>query len=581
MVASQEPCPEISPKAEAASRDRMAELEAECALLKQSVARAEAQLRAQAANALEMRYTVSNKGLLLTISDNGASSLGYAREELVGAPLRSFVHSEDIQILQAYVNLAIKTGALQKGIEYRIRSKDNGYRWWYSNGCAVRDEQGKLLWYSASALDITAVRALKDRLKENDHRLQLAASAMGAYLWELDVPSGDLRPSALMYRDLGYQDSALPRRREDLFQLMHPNDTFVVREALDNHLSGRTGAYNVECRLLSTKGKWTWFRSAGQVMEHAADGSPLRLLGIFTDITKSKRAAEALRRSERNLETILEASPVGVAVLREDGAILFCNGRFAQMTNIGPDLLMNMRIHSFYADPKRHDQLMEQFKEHGQVTDEEGMFKLPGGRHFWALLTMTSIVYEGSKAILFWTYDISELKKAEAKLRELATTDSLTGIFNRRRFMELASRELSLSLRNHRPVSLLMLDADRFKNVNDTYGHDVGDMVLRSLAAVCKKMLRDVDVFGRLGGEEFAALLPETNKEGAVFAAERLRRALESTHVEHAGGKLSYTVSIGVTTAKEDTPDVESMLKEADAALYQAKQKGRNRVESS
>lgn len=542
---------------------------------------AEAQLRAQAANALEMRYTVSSKGLLLSISDNAASSLGYAPEELVGAPLRSFIHPEDIQILQAYVNLAIKTGTLQKGIEYRIRGKDGGYRWRYSNGCALRDDAGKLLGYTATSIDVTEVRALKDRLKENDHRLQLAASAMGAYLWELDILSGELRSSKLMYRDLGYPESSVPRRREEMFQLMHPNDAYLVREALESHLRGRTGAFNVECRLLSSKGRWTWFKSAGQVMERAEDGAPLRLLGIYTNITKSKRAEEALRRSERNLETILEASPVGVAVLREDGGILFCNGRFAQMTNTAPDLLVNMRIHSFYADPKRHDLLMAQYAEHGQVTDEEGLFKLPGGRNFWALLTLSPMVYEGSKAILFWTYDITELKKAEAKLRELATTDSLTGISNRRHFMELAARELSLSMRNHRPVSLLMLDADRFKSINDAHGHDVGDLVLRSLTSVCKKTLRDVDVFGRLGGEEFAALLPETNKEGAFYAAERIRRALEATHVEHAGGRLNYTVSIGVTTAKESTPDVETLLKEADAALYLAKQKGRNRVEAS
>jgi len=444
----------------------------------------------------------------------------------------------------------------------------------------MRDPTGRLMCYTAAAMDVTERLDLRARLEESENRLDMASSAAGAFLWELDVPTGALQSSAQMYHELDYTDWR-PTHRDEMFKLMHPRDVSKAKHDLEAHLDGRASLFKAEYRLRTKKGAWLWFKSTGKVIERDKEGAPLRLLGLSSDITQRKQAVEALRRSERNLLAILKASPVGVAVLRPDGAILFSNDRFAQMTNIDPHVMQNTRIQSFYADPQRHEDLMALYNAASGVSDEEAQLKLPGKQNFWALLTMSPIVYEGRQSILFWTYDISELKKAEAQLRELATTDGLTGVYNRRYFLELATRELSLSQRNNRKTALLMLDADRFKSINDTYGHDVGDLVLKSLCAVCREILRDVDVFGRLGGEEFAVFLPETTKEGAVYAAERLRRALADARVPIGSQELQYTVSIGVAAATEATSDVESMLKAADTALYAAKQKGRNRVETS
>ena len=174
--------------------------------------------------------------------------------------------------------------------------------------------------------------------------------------------------------------------------------------------------------------------------------------------------------------------------------------------------------------------------------------------------------------------DLTErLKTLNVELEALATTDSLTGINNRRNFFNLAADEIARAKRYQRPLTALMIDIDRFKNVNDKHGHAVGDMVLKAIAQACITTLRETDVLGRLGGEEFAILLPET--EDGREQADRLRRTIERMRTAlDDGTDLNVTVSIGVAAARPEDATIDDILGRADEALYQAKQRGRNCV---
>ncbi|MDD1622942.1 MAG: diguanylate cyclase [Methylococcaceae bacterium] len=168
---------------------------------------------------------------------------------------------------------------------------------------------------------------------------------------------------------------------------------------------------------------------------------------------------------------------------------------------------------------------------------------------------------------------------ADEELERQAHTDFLTELANRRYFMALAEVELARALRYRKPLSVLMFDIDHFKAVNDNHGHKTGDMVLQKLAAILRHTLREVDIIGRLGGEEFAVILPETGTDDAWEAAERLRLAIARTQMQsEAGELLNVTVSIGVATLAEVANDVETLLKQTDDALYVAKNNGRNQV---
>jgi diguanylate cyclase (GGDEF)-like protein len=175
-------------------------------------------------------------------------------------------------------------------------------------------------------------------------------------------------------------------------------------------------------------------------------------------------------------------------------------------------------------------------------------------------------------------YTRDELKKALVELETLATTDSLTGISNRRHLLTLAEREFQRAQRYRHPFSILMLDIDHFKSINDTYGHATGDEALKLMADVTRNALRQVDIFGRFGGEEFVVFLPETPLPDAVTVADRIREAIASVSVAMDDAAIRMTVSIGVATYQTEEPNLDTLLMRADKALYEAKQRGRDRV---
>jgi diguanylate cyclase (GGDEF)-like protein len=151
-------------------------------------------------------------------------------------------------------------------------------------------------------------------------------------------------------------------------------------------------------------------------------------------------------------------------------------------------------------------------------------------------------------------------------------------MFNRGHFLELSKREVGRALRYRRPLSLLMIDIDHFKRVNDNFGHDAGDKVLQNFAVIGRDQIRDVDIFGRLGGEEFAILLPDTGFSSAGEVAERLRQAVEEASVRVNDNIAKVTISIGVSTVSASIQNLDILMSSADKALYKAKWEGRNKV---
>jgi len=175
--------------------------------------------------------------------------------------------------------------------------------------------------------------------------------------------------------------------------------------------------------------------------------------------------------------------------------------------------------------------------------------------------------------------DITERKYAEMELERLARTDMLTGLTNRRHFFELAETQFALAQRYDRELTILMLDVDNFKSINDRHGHLAGDLVLQFVAQECQRHMRNTDIFARYGGEEFICLLPEQTEKGAVEWAERIRRMLEQSEVQYEAWRLKVTASFGVAfIQKESSLTLEQLIDCADQAMYQSKRAGRNRI---
>lgn len=185
---------------------------------------------------------------------------------------------------------------------------------------------------------------------------------------------------------------------------------------------------------------------------------------------------------------------------------------------------------------------------------------------------------DGERAVVWSARNITERHRLENELRRLSEFDELTGAVSRRRLMSELADSYNKFRRYEKNTALLMFDTDHFKNINDFFGHSVGDRVLHSTAQLCISRLRGVDIFARFGGEEFVALLPHTSLEEASQTAERLRSAIAENSVAYEGGEVTITVSIGISVIGENDTSYEEVLKRADDALYEAKNLGRNRV---
>ncbi|CAA7616516.1 FOG: GGDEF domain [Magnetospirillum sp. LM-5] len=316
------------------------------------------------------------------------------------------------------------------------------------------------------------------------------------------------------------------------------------------------------------------------------------------DITGQNKAVSALRAmndslerrvaertSELNiqkgfLERLLTAMPNPVWWKGLDGRYLGFNNAFATLLNADSDTWVGRSIED--VAPGDHVALSkardEQALNGPPIAYEMELQAGDGKRQF--LVNKTAWLNERQQpaGLIGVMVDISRQKDLENELRRLATTDALTGTFNRRHFMEQAAEMVAVARRHHRAASVMMLDIDHFKRINDTYGHPVGDLAIKALATTCMGALRGSDILGRLGGEEFAICLPETDLTGCRILAERMREAVAAICVEADGHQVRFTASIGIAGLEEADHSVDIVLARADQALYRAKNGGRNRV---
>ncbi len=291
-------------------------------------------------------------------------------------------------------------------------------------------------------------------------------------------------------------------------------------------------------------------------------------------------AERSLQQKTIELKTIIESTLDGILVVDDKRQVIYVNSRFKEMWHINEntDIPQDDRelldsILDQIVDPQAFLEKIEELYV-SYRTDLDTM-TLKDGRIYERFTR--PLIGEGQLLGRLWSYrDITERKQAEEKLRKMATTDELTGLWNRHYFMQAAQKELERARRYEQPFSLLILDLDRFKRINDSLGHAAGDVTLQHLSSLMKSTLRDVDIPGRLGGEEFAVLLPNTLLEKGVLVAERLRVAIENSPAQYEGQLISFTASIGITAYRQGVTSVDCLLKESDEALYKAKQRGRN-----
>lgn len=462
---------------------------------------------------------------------------------------------------------------------YRLLGAQNRPLWVEDTVRAQRDAQGRVLTCIGAIVDVTERRVLARRLE------QLTDSVPGLICqWQLGPGNRPLRlPFAgeAGLRGLGLAPDDLKEDAQLLLEKVVPDDLTAVLDSL--LVSARTlQPWHQQFRLVHPAQGVRWISGHARP-ERLEDGSTL-WHGVMNDVTQRRQVEQALADSERQMRALIAAMDDLVVVVDDSGHLLGFHqpARLRALTGLetpAPGQPYPQVLPGPMAEAMAESVL--QLQTQADPVHREVAWAGPQGE-LWLDLTVSAMTEEAGEVRTYLCVgsDMSARKQREDELMALAATDALTRLPNRRHFLARLEEELG---RVHRypeqETALLMLDLDHFKRVNDTWGHTVGDRVLQAFADVLRQTPRGADLPGRVGGEEFALLLPNTGHDAACAAAERVRRQVEAMRVPlDSDEPIAITVSVGVTRLQPGD-SAESALHRADQALYRAKAAGRNRVD--
>ncbi len=498
--------------------------------------------------------------------------------------------------------------------EHRMLHKDGSVRWILANGEVAYDSHGRAVRLYGTDTDITERKRTESQLRRYEYIVSATLDSISLvdqnYTYQIVNRAYSERSTFEQQAIVGR--SVADIMGADLFQSM-------LQDYLDRCLSGETVHYRA----------WFTYIGAGQRFMDVTY-TPYRneddhVEGVVVsarDITELKQTEESLQRrlsqfdalretmnritSELDLDRLLRAILERATSLldasngqvlqynpeRNDLLVLACtnmepdfSGNYQPLTEHGTGMVVRSRQPLLIRDYQTWESRLNNYAGFGAHAIL--LVPLLAGDQVLGIVSIGHTDPEKNfdeidveLLTLFAQQATIALKNARlfAEVQRLATTDSLTGLHNRRSFFDMAQRLYDHAIRYNRPLSAIMLDVDHFKQINDSFGHAIGDQVLRAMADTCIATLRTIDVVGRYGGEEFVFLLPETDQAGACLVAERLRHQVLAEPVQTEHGALAITVSLGVSEITATCRSLEQLIDFADQALYTAKQQGRNRV---
>jgi len=425
----------------------------------------------------------------------------------------------------------------------------------------------------------------------DDDVLRLSHELTGSGHWYVDFRDQSLFWSEEIFRMHGYDPEGRQPGLSEALSLFHPDDqervTSLVTKAIEQHQP-----YSFVARIVRPDGGLRRVRAVGRI-KRKSDGVPTWLFGVLQDITD-----EWLQQiHQRRLARVIEQTAEIILMTDTHGNIEWANPTFTRISGYSPEEYIGQKPSALLQGPDTDPEtvaFMGQKLVEAEAFSTEVMNYAKDGTPYWLRLSchpdydedgthvgfsaIQTDITEEKNTLLQLEREVERRKAAEAEYRYLANHDSLSGLHNRRYFLEKAGEEMRRGLRYGNPLSLLLVDFDNFKAINDDYGHEAGDKVIVAFGQLCKELMREHDLVARLGGEEFVVLLPETPMDEAMTVADRLRETFQKLPIEAGPGTLNVTASIGVAEATPEKDSLQSLINRADGALYEAKQAGRNRI---
>ncbi|QOP40742.1 PocR ligand-binding domain-containing protein [Sulfurimonas marina] len=445
-------------------------------------------------------------------------------------------------------------------------------------------------YFDAHEANYKLEQKVKERtstLEKTNRLLQKSQEIANLGIWELDIVNNKLNWSDEIYKIFEIDKEKFNASYEAFLQTIHPDDRDMVSKAYENSLITKN-KYQITHRLLMNDGRIKWVEEQCET-EFDSQGNALKSIGTVYDISRIKQIEKKLQRTINKQEALLKVQNVGFAFLK-NRKFTWMNSVLENMLGYESGELIGKESRVVYPSEEYYLSIGKQgypeLADKGVYTQEVDLVK-KDATHITFLVSMTALKKDLSEVVVVLV-DVTEttklrkqLEKVNKQLAEQANKDFLTRLYNRRGFEEHCKEIIELAKRDGSKISIAMFDIDHFKKVNDTYGHDEGDKVLKFVAEILVDVGRKSDIIGRHGGEEFILLMPpKTDKEEAIIAAERIRLSIQNSSIEKIN---KITISAGVATItpqpNDNTEKIADILRnQADEALYFAKEHGRNKV---
>jgi diguanylate cyclase (GGDEF)-like protein/PAS domain S-box-containing protein len=429
-------------------------------------------------------------------------------------------------------------------------------------------------------------RAFEQALKLSEERFNLAVNGSNDGLWDWKIEADELYYSPRFAELLGFGPGAIEPKMEGIARLIHPDDRAGADAAMLAHLQQRA-PFDVEMRMLTGGGDYRWFRVRGQSVRDGS-GVAVRMAGALTDITDKKLAAAELFAEKERAQVTLASIGDGVITTDIDGWVEYLNPVAESLTGWKLQDARGLPIQALFrlVDETHRRQAPNPIDT---VLNEERTIEASAN----ILLqrndgTEIPVVHSAAPirdragalvGVVLVLHDISRERQYAAKLSYQASHDALTGLINRNDFERRLGLALQSAAQIGRHHSVMYLDLDQFKVVNDTCGHAAGDQLMRQVSSLLVTCLREGDTLARLGGDEFGVLLENCAPDAALRIADKLRQTVTDFHFAWGQLRFNIGVSIGVVNVDDGLFTLAEVLRAADTACYMAKEKGRNRVQ--
>ena len=519
-------------------------------------------------------------GIGVYLNPAGCRLLGLDAADIRSKRIADFLMPEDTVRMEQEILPTIYQRGFWKG-EFRLRHFTTGQPVPVEQYAFVINDPGtrKPMALANISHDITARKATEQALRISEQRLtRLISNLPGAVYrckndeaWTTEYVSNGVQQLT------GYPATEFISGRMQVTDIMDPDDRVQVVRSIEAAVAANR-AFEVVYRITARDGSRRWIWERGQAVYGEGGEQPM-LEGFLTDITARVEAEEALRQSEQRMRTIIESEPECVKLVAPGGILLQMNrAGLAMVEAEGPEQIVGRCIYPMIVPEHREAfrALTERTLAGGKGTLEFEIIGFKGTRRW--LETHTTPMDSGvnERYALGITRDITERKRAEERLSYLAHHDLLTDLPNRALFTDRLNQAMIEAHRHGRLVGVLLLDLDRFKNINDTLGHEAGDRLLEAVARRLRHAIREGDTVARLSGDEFAIVLADMGHadDGGRVAQKLVAAFAEPFPIGQR--EFHVTPSIGVTIYPTDGDSIEGLLRNADAAMYRAKDAGRN-----